>query len=285
MYERFYRLRERPFSLLPDPTFLYPSKQHQMALTVLEYSLLNQTGFCVLSGGIGAGKTTLIRHLLAQLGDDVAVGLISNTHRAFGELLQWVLVAFGIESNGNDKAAMHAAFVNFLIAQYAKRRRTLLIIDEAQNLCPQTLEELRMLSNINADKDQVLQVFLVGQPGLRDLLRQPELEQFAQRVGAEYHLESLAPQEVASYICHRLTTAGGDGDLFTPDAVGAIAHYSRGVPRLINSLCDLTLVYGYAERHSRIDATLVHDAVRDKGASAIVPLARPGNTATRAVGS
>jgi len=271
VYERFYGLRERPFSLLPDPSFLYPSEQHHMALTLLEYSLMNQAGFCVLSGGIGTGKTTLIRHLLSQLEKDVTVGLISNTHRAFGELLQWVLVAFGIDAAGKDKAGMHNAFVNFMIGEYAKGRRTLLIIDEAQNLGAETLEELRMLSNINADKDQVLQVFLVGQPGLRDLLLRPDLEQFAQRIVVDYHLEPLDAAETTAYVRHRITVAGGDAMLFDDPACEAVYRYSRGTPRLINLLCDTALVFGYGARAKRIDGNLVEEVAQAKRKGGIFP--------------
>lgn len=275
MYERFYGLRERPFSLLPDPSFLYPSEQHHMALTLLEYSLVNQAGFCVLSGGIGTGKTTLIRHLLGQLEKNVTVGLISNTHRAFGELLQWVLVAFGIDGAGKDKAGMHNAFVNFMIGEYAKGRRTLLIIDEAQNLGPETLEELRMLSNINADKDQVLQVFLVGQPGLRDLLLRPDLEQFAQRIVVDYHLEPLDLNETTAYIRHRVSVAGGDPALFEDGACEAVYVYSRGTPRLINLLCDTALVFGYGARAPRIGRDLVEEVAEAKRKGGIFPGTRP----------
>lgn len=276
MYERFYGLRERPFSLLPDPSFLYPSEQHHMALTLLEYSLMNQAGFCVLSGGIGTGKTTLIRHLLSQLEKDVTVGLISNTHRSFGELLQWVLVAFGIDATGKDKAAMHNAFVNFMIGEYAKGKRTLLIIDEAQNLGPETLEELRMLSNINADKDQVLQVFLVGQPGLRDLLMRPDLEQFAQRITVDYHLEPLDLPETTAYIRHRISVAGGDRALFDDAACEAVYQYSRGTPRLINLLCDTALVFGYGARSNRIGRDLVEEVAQAKRKGGIFPGTRAG---------
>ena len=275
MYRRFYGLRERPFSLLPDPTFLYPSEKHQTALELLEYSLMNQAGFCVLSGDIGTGKTTLIRTLLAQLGKNVTVGLISNTHRSLGELLQWVLMAYGLDFTGKDKAAMHHAFVNFVIGEYAKNRRTLLIIDEAQNLSAGTLEELRMLSNINADKDQVLQVFLVGQPGLRDVLLRPDLEQFAQRIVVDYHLEPLDEIETAGYIRHRLTVAGGDAALFDDGACAAIFRYSRGVARLINLLADTALVFGYGARASHIGANLIEEVAQAKRKSGIFPGTRP----------
>ena len=275
MYEKFYGLRERPFSLLPDPSFLYPSPKHRMALVLLEYSLMNQAGFSVITGEIGTGKTTLIRQLLNQIDRDVTVGLISNTHSSFGELLQWVLMAFNLEYAGKDKVGLYQMFIDFLIREYARNRRTVLIIDEAQNMAPETLEELRMLSNVNADKDQILQVFLVGQAGLRDLLRRPDLEQFAQRISVDYHLEPLNAQETRDYIRHRLMVAGGDPDLFDEVASESVFRNSRGVPRLINLLCDTTLVFGYAEQAKRITAELVEEVAREKRKGGLFPQAAP----------
>jgi type II secretory pathway predicted ATPase ExeA/CheY-like chemotaxis protein len=272
MYEKFYGLRGKPFSLLPDPEFLYLSDKHRMALTLLEYGLWNQASFSVITGEIGAGKTTLIRHLLNQFDSDLVVGLISNTHPSFGELLEWILLAFNIDYSGKDKVGMYKAFVDFLIREYASNRRTLLIIDEAQNMSHQALEELRMLSNVNAEKDQVLQVILVGQPGLREHLRDPSLEQFAQRIAVDYHLGTLGSEETRNYIRHRVEVAGGDPDLFTDEACEAIFQHSGGTPRLINILCDTTLVYGYAEQSVRIDARLVNDVARDKQSGSILPL-------------
>lgn len=280
MYRKFYGLREKPFSLLPDPAFLYPSEKHSMALVLLEYGLSNQTSFSVITGGIGTGKTTLIRQLLAQLGRDVSVGLISNTHRSFGELLQWVLLAFNLEYTGRDKVGMYQLFVDFLIGEYAKNRRTVLIIDEAQNMAPETLEELRMLSNINADKDQVLQMILVGQAGLRDTLRHPDLEQFAQRIAVDYNLEPLNRDETRSYIRHRLQVAGGDPGLFDDAACDAVFRHSGGTPRLINLLCDTALVYGYAEQVTRVGAPLVEDVAQEKFKGGIFPRPRPFDDAT-----
>jgi general secretion pathway protein A len=272
MYETFYKLKEKPFTLLPDPGFLYLSNRHRMALTMLEYGLMNQAGFTVISGDIGAGKTTLIRHLLNNMDREHTVGLISNTHRSFGELLQWVLLAFNLEHRDMDKVEMYRRFVDFIIDEYAHNRRTVLIIDEAQNMEAETLEELRMLSNINADKDQALQVILVGQRELRETLRRPDLVQFAQRISVDYHLEPLSETDTAGYIRHRLEVAGGNPDIFTPAACNAIYHFSNGVPRLINLLCDTTLVYGYAEQKQRIDAKLVADVAREKQQGGIFPV-------------
>jgi type II secretory pathway predicted ATPase ExeA len=271
MYESFYGLTEKPFTLLPDPEYLYLSPKHQRALTLLQYGLMNQAGFSVICGDTGAGKTTLIRRLLSDLEDNTTVGLITNTHQSFGELLNWVLMAFGLDGEGQSKSQMHHIFVNFLVEQYAQNKHTLLIVDEAQNMKADTLEELRMLSNINADKDQVLQVILDGQPALRETLRRPELMQFAQRIAVDYYLEALNEQETYDYIQHRLQVAGAKQTIFTDDACRAIYQYSGGTPRLINLLCDTALVYGYAEQRKTIDAGLVHDVVREQHSNSIIP--------------
>jgi len=271
MYESFYGLTEKPFTLLPDPDYLYLSPKHQRALTLLEYGMMNQAGFSVICGDTGAGKTTLIRRLLSELGDDTKVGLITNTHQSFGELLNWVLMAFGLEGDGKSKAQMHQMFIDFLIEQYSQNKHTVLIVDEAQNMSADTLEELRMLSNINADKDQVLQVILAGQPALRETLRKPELMQFAQRIAVDYYLESLSIEETKSYIHHRLSVAGSDAPIFTDAACEAVFKYSRGTPRLINLLCDTALVYGFAEQNKIINEQLVHDVVREQHSNSIIP--------------
>ena len=269
MYESFYGFREKPFSLLPDPGFLYLGRKHGMALAMLQYGVKSQAGFTVIAGEIGSGKTTLIRQLLDQLDQDVTVGLITNTHSSFGELLEWVLLAFGLEYKGADKVTRFHTFTDFLIKEYAKRRRTVLIIDEAQNLGAQTLEELRMLSNINADKSLVLQLILVGQPELRDLLRRPGLEQFAQRISVAYYLEALSADETVAYVRHRVKVAGGDPKLFDDDAIEVIHRASRGVPRVINALCDMALVYAYAAGQRHIDRATVEEVVRDRAATGL----------------
>ena len=272
MYEAFYGFREKPFSIIPDPEFLYFSPKHRMAFDLLEYGLMNQAGFNVITGEIGTGKTTLIRHLLSQMGPDVTVGLISNTHQSFGELLQWILFAFSLDYRGKDRVEMFHTFLDFLVRQYGQNKRTVLIVDEAQNMSVETLEELRMLSNVNADKDQLLQVILVGQAGLRDTLRHPDLEQFAQRIAVDYHLEPLDQEETRIYIHHRLHIAGGsDAELFDDTACEAVYQHSRGVPRLINLLCDTALVYGFAEQKRKIDAQLVNDVATDKHKGGIFP--------------
>ncbi|MBK9132712.1 MAG: AAA family ATPase [Gammaproteobacteria bacterium] len=274
MYESFYKLREKPFSLLPDPGFLYMSRNHRMALAMLEYGFMNQAGFTVITGEIGSGKTTLIRRLMGQIenNENYKVGLVSNTHRSFGELLQWILLAFKLEYRGKEKVELYQTLSEFLLREYDLGHRTILIIDEAQNLDIESLEQLRMLSNINAGKDQILQLMLIGQPGLRDMLRQPELEQFAQRIAVDFHLRPLDMQSTSDYIRHRLTVAGGDPDLFEAAACVSVYYYTRGIPRLINVLCDTALICGYADQKSRIDADLIHDVVRDRSVGGILPV-------------
>ncbi len=272
MYESFYGFREKPFSLLPDPGFLFPSKKHHMALTMLQYGLMNQAGITVITGEVGSGKTTLIRKLLSEIGKDISVGLISNTHAAFGDLLQWVSMAFNLEFKGKDKVALYDTFVNYVINEYANSKRTVLIIDEAQNLSPSVLEELRMLSNINADKDQILQLILVGQPELRETLQRQDLRQFAQRVSADYHLAPLLLDEAVGYIHHRLKVAGGDENLFELDACKIIWKYSGGIPRLINTLCDTALVYAYADQLSSVSKKLASEVIIEKQKGGLFPI-------------
>jgi type II secretory pathway predicted ATPase ExeA len=272
MYERYYGFREKPFSLLPDPAFLHLGSQHSKAYALLEYGVLNRAGFTVLTGEIGCGKTALIRHLLNALDEDVTVGLLSNTHSRFNDLLEWVLMAFGLDYVSKQPVRNYDVFVEFLISEYARNRRVVLIVDEAQNLSAAALEELRTLSNINADKDQVLQLILVGQSELRTTLSQPGLRQLAQRVSAHYHLEPLDAQDTVRYIRHRLDHAGGSTDLFSHEACRLIHRKSRGVPRLINLLCDTALVYGFAENAEVIDENLVQEVINERAAGMNVDL-------------
>jgi len=264
MYEAFYGLKEKPFSIQPDPDFLFFGKRHSLAYTMLQYGIQNRANFSVVCGDIGCGKTTLIRHLLNQLGPDLTVGLVYNTHQDIADLLEWIMLAFGQPYEGMSAVARYDAFQRFLINEYGAGRRTILIVDEAQNLSAGALESLRMLSNINVDKDQLLQVILVGQPQLRDLLQKPELLQFAQRVAVDFFIPPLTPEEVAAYITHRLQVAGREEPLFTPAAVERIAQASHGVPRSINILCDTLLVYGFASDSVAIDEALVDEVLRDK---------------------
>jgi type II secretory pathway predicted ATPase ExeA len=280
MYESFFGLKEKPFSLRPDPAFLYLSKKHTTALALLEYSLIHQTAFSVITGRAGLGKTTLIRALLDRLGPDIVVGMITNTHASYGELMRWVLLAFGLDHVAGPVEA-HERFVSFLIRQYAEGRRTLLIIDEAQNLGAPALEELRMLSNINADKDQLLQIMFSGQPPLRDLLRRPDLEQLAQRIAVDYDLEPLSHEDTAAYIRHRLHVAGGNAGLFSDAACAEVYRHTGGIPRLINLLCDQALVYGFAAQAKSIDRTQVNEVIADRRAAGSLAWQTPANDETQ----
>jgi type II secretory pathway predicted ATPase ExeA len=272
MYEAFYGFKDKPFSMLPDPSFLYLSKKHQTALTLLEYGLLNHVGFCVISGEPGAGKTTILRTLLGRVGDDVTVGLITNTHQSFGGLLDWVLSAFDLHRPNLTHVEMHQVFMEFLIDEYASGRTVLLIVDEAQNMKVEVLEELRMLSNVNSEKDQLMQVVLAGQPALKETLQLPELMQFAQRVAVDYHLNPLSLEETCGYIQHRLITSGAQKDVFTPAACERIYNYSGGTPRLINLLCETVLVYGFADQRQMIDVDLVDEMVLERMKDSVVPI-------------
>lgn len=264
MYEAFYELSEKPFSILPDPDLVYWSRAHRMAFAMMEYGVLNQAGFTVVTGEVGCGKTTLVRKLLRSLGDSVTVGLLSNTGESNTDLLRWVLMAFGQSFEAPSKVALFKQFQDFLVDEYANGRHVLLIIDEAQNLQPPVLEELRMLSNINADKDQLLQLILVGQPQLKTVLQRPELWQFAQRISSDYHLGRLGLSEVDNYVNHRLKTAGAQRRIFTEDATRLIARLSGGVPRTINIICDTSLVYGFATESPLVGPDLVEQVIRDK---------------------
>jgi general secretion pathway protein A len=279
MYEKYYGLRLRPFSILPDPGFLYLSRRHKVALGLLEYGLGQAAGFSVVTGPIGTGKTTLIRHLLGRTGADLAVGLIANMHVAAGGLLPRILLAFKLDTGVQTEIERLRIFSQFLENLAAERRRAVLIIDEAQNLPVEALEELRMLSNLNADIP-VLQVILAGQPGLKAILRRPELEQFAQRVVVDYALEPLDRPETRRYILHRILVAGGKGeDLFAEDACDAVYYFSNGVPRVINVLCETALVYGFAEQTPSIGAQLIHDVADDRRRGGIFPLQGSGVSA------
>jgi type II secretory pathway predicted ATPase ExeA len=230
MYEEFFGLSEKPFSILPDPAFLYWGRGHRLAYAMLEYGVLNQAGISIVTGEVGCGKTTLIHRLLDQLSDTHTVALISNIQEGRGDLLSWVLMGFGQPFAGKSHVELFAQIQSFFIGEYAKGRRVVLIIDEAQNLSVDMLEELRMLSNINAGKDQLLQLILVGQPQLKELLNRPDMLQLAQRVGADFHLQALGPEEVAAYIDTRLSIAGAKRRIFTDRAVDLIAEQSAGVP-------------------------------------------------------
>lgn len=264
LYMEFFGFSERPFTLLPDPDFLFWSRAHRRAFSVLEYGVLTRAPITVVTGEVGVGKTTLVQKLLQSLDDDITLGLISNAQGGRGELLQWVLNALGVETD------LSAAYVtlfqqlqDFVIEEYAEGRRVILLIDEAQNLSIEGLEELRMLTNINSNKDELLQLILVGQPELRQMVMRPELRQFAQRVTATYHIASLDRAAIAGYIQHRLTHVGGTGAEFTAEAIDLVHKHSHGIPRLVNKMCDFAMVYAATEERRVVDAAIIEEVLED----------------------
>ncbi len=264
MYLEYYGLARKPFSLTPDPDFIFLSKQHAIALAMLKYGLQNQAGFTLITGEVGSGKTTLIRHLLRTLEGNLTVGVITNTHRNYGDLLTWILGAYGIELGDRDNVAMHRRLLEFVAAEHKAGRRVVLVVDEAQNMDVAMLEELRLLSNMNVGDELLLQLVLVGQPELQETIARPELLQFAQRISAEHHITPLDYESAERYIRHRVAIAGCQDELFDRYARAAIYYYSRGIPRAINNICDMALVYGYAEEVKPIGCELIMEVIRSR---------------------
>ena len=264
MYESYYGLTEKPFSIQPDPEYLYLSKRHNLAYTMLEYSIQNHAGYTVICGDIGCGKTTLVHHLINNYKSELTVGLLYNTPPHVEDLMPWIMLAFELPYEGLSDIAMHQQFQNFLVKNFTSGKKAILIIDEAQNLTINALEALRMLSNISVYKHQLLQVILVGQPQLKLMLMRPELEQFNQRVSVEFFLTPLETAEIKSYIQQRTKIAGRKDDLFTDAAYKRITEVSKGIPRKINILCDLALVYGFSSEVKKIDIDLINEVIKDK---------------------
>lgn len=263
-YLDHYGFTVRPFSILPDPQMLFWSDRHRKAFAVLEYGLMTRAPLTVVTGEVGAGKTTLIQALLRRVDSDMRVGLISNARGDRGDLLRWILNAFDISTPpGADYVDMFQTFQDFVLSEYAAGRLVVLIFDEAQNLGAETLEELRMLTNINSGTDELLQLILLGQPELRDIITRPELRQFAQRVSATFHLGSFDAETSAAYIHHRLQKAGGTGTEIDAGACARIHAEARGVPRMINKIADLALVYGAASGRPVVDEGIVDEVLRD----------------------
>jgi general secretion pathway protein A len=271
MYERFYHLRERPFALTPDPDYLYPSRVHREALSYLRYGIESHAGFVVITGAIGSGKTTLLQTMLRGLDGQTTVARVMNTMLDPRELLESAMLDLGIDPAGKSKPAMLKAFGEFLVHERAGGRLVLLVIDEAQNLTLPALEEIRMLSNLETEKSKLLQIILIGQPDLRDKLDRPELEQLRQRITVSYHLEPLDAEETNHYINHRLARAAMGAPLeFPPSVTDRIHDRSGGVPRLINVIADATLVFGYGEERSEIDASLIEEVIADLDSTGVL---------------
>ena len=273
MYESFYHLRTKPFSLLPDSTFLYAGSEHQAAYNLLEYGLVSQAPFMVLTGDPGMGKTSLLQKLIAEHGNQHKIGLLTNARYDIEHLLPWILLALGLSTKRLDPIEAYHLFSEFLTQESKRLRRVILIVDEAQNLGADLLEELRLLSNMNDGSTLKLQIILSGQPDLYTLLKRIDMTQFAQRIVVDYHLKPLSEVETANFIRHRIQVAGRHQDVFTDKACALIHRLSQGNPRLINQVSDITLTYGYAEQAPIITSKLVAQAALDRIKGGILPLA------------
>lgn len=263
-YEKFFGLKAKPFELVPNPDFLYMSKTHRKAMTYLQYGISEKAGFILLSGEVGAGKTTLIRNLINGLDKDVTVSKVFSTKLNSDQLLRLINADFGLKANGSDKTDLLKELYEFLISMYSKNCSPVLIIDEAQNLSIELLEEVRMLSNLETDNSKLLQIILVGQPELKALLATPELRQLRQRISISCHLYNLLRNETDEYIFHRLQVAGNRNAVtFSSEAIDVIHLYSNGIPRLINIICDFLILTALIEKTKTIDAHMARDIVKE----------------------
>ncbi len=262
MYEQFFNLIIKPFDLLPNPYFLFLSRSHKKAMTYLEYALRERAGFILLTGEIGSGKTTLIRSLINKHHKSIVLAKVSNTKVSVDQLFALINDDFGIPVNSREKTDLLRTLNDFLIEQYASGNKPVLIIDEAQNLSPEILEDVRMLSNLETDSSKLLQIILVGQPELRKTLNMPELIQLRQRISFYCHIRPLTRDEVEQYILHRLEVAGNRKAVtFLEDTLDLIWKYSRGIPRLINIICDFLLLSAFAEETREISAELTREVI------------------------
>jgi len=264
MYLELFKLHELPFRLSPDPQFLFLSKQHARAKAYMESTIWFTDGFVVITGEIGAGKTTLIETFLRELQTDVAVAQINQTQLSPTAFLQTVLVQFGFSPFHMKKPEVLATLNQFLVEQHASGRKVMLIVDEAQNLTNRVLEEVRMLSGIETTKEKVLRIILAGQPELNEKLNTPELTQLAQRVRLRFHLSALSRAETTAYIDHRLEVAGSQGRrIFAEDTYATIYKYTGGVPRLINTLCDTCMMSAFGREQDNVTAADLEAAIRE----------------------
>lgn len=264
MYTSYFGLARNPFQLTPDPEFLFLSRDHKKALTYLNYGISSNTGFILVTGEVGTGKTTLIRRILKGLNKDIKVARVNNTLVTSEQLISMINDDFGIETKGKDKTAMLRDLSDFIIDQYAQGYRTTLIIDEAQNLSSGLLEEIRLLSNLETDKSKLLQIILVGQPELKQALAVPKLRQLRQRISINCHINPLNREETEEYIMHRLEIAGNRNAVhFLEGAMDALHSSARGIPRLINIFCDFLLLAASSEGTKEISMDLVKEIALD----------------------
>ena len=264
MYKEFYGLREYPFNMTPDPAFLFLSRHHRVALDVLLYGIRERKGFIAITGEVGAGKTTLCRALLNSLDAKTKTALILNPSLSDSQILRAITDEFRLQPAKTTKKDLYDSINGFLLRELAANHNVALIVDEAQNLKPSVLEQIRLLSNLETEKEKLLQIILVGQPELAEILDRDSLRQLKQRISLRYHVASLAPEEIGEYIDHRLSVAGGDGRIqWAPETLTFIYSYSRGIPRLINVLCDKALLAGYIAETFVIDARNIKRAIED----------------------
>ncbi|GFO66566.1 ATPase [Geomonas limicola] len=264
MYEAFFNLRKKPFELVPDPDFIYLGRAHKKALTYLDYGIRERAGFILLTGDIGSGKTTLIRNLLGKRYERVTLSKIFNTRVNSEQLLAMINEDFGLDGTGKDKITLIRELNDFLLEQHALGNHPILIIDEAQNLAPELLEEIRMLSNLESSHAKLLQIILVGQPELRETLALPQLMQLRQRISINCHLKALSRQEMGDYIQHRLSVAGNPEALrFPAGTLDLVYQYSRGIPRLVNIICDFLMLSAFAEEVTEVSLEMARDVVGD----------------------
>lgn len=266
MYEKFYGFSEKPFNTTPDSKFFFPSPKHTEALNSMFYAVTERKGFVVITGEIGAGKTTITRALTHKFGVTTKIALITNTHLTTRELIEEILDDLEVSYRPGTKRKMLAQLNDYLIQQAAEDINVVVLIDEAQNLSPKVLEEVRMLSNLETEKDKLIQIILVGQPQLKRKLERPDLEQFKQRIAVYYHLNPLDRQETEEYIRHRLKVVsnGTSPELFTGAAFDAVYKYSRGTPRLINLICDSALLSGYVEETKLITDRMIDEVMKER---------------------
>ena len=271
MYLEFYGLTEPPFDITPNPRFLFYSAKHREAYNHLLYGIRERKGFVQLTGEVGAGKTTLCRAILEQLTGDFSTALILNPILNPDELMKAIATEFGLDVKGLDRLDTVAAINNFLLWQVEQGKDAVLIIDEAQNLTEELLEQVRMLSNLEMDNRKLLQIVLMGQPELRDRLNSHSLRQLRQRITVRYHLSPLNQSEIAQYIQHRLEVSGAKGTpRFTRPALWRIHHYTGGIPRLVNAVCDKALLAGYVNQADEVDYRVVGKAIRElEGATGV----------------
>lgn len=266
MYCHFYNLKERPFNVTSDPNFFYLSRKHKDAFSHLMYGVSQRKGILVLTGEIGTGKTTLCRYFLNQLGSKVKTALILNPHFSDIQLIEAIVRDFGISSKAKNRLSLISDLNRFLIKESELGNNVMLIIDEAQNLKPQTLEQIRLLSNLETEKDKLLQILLVGQPELNARLALYELRQLQQRVMVRYHITSLEKDEIRDYINFRLDIAGAQGKIrFTDEAIGMIFNFSSGTPRVINIICDRSLLAGFVAETNTIDLNIMNKCLNELG--------------------